>query len=345
MRTLALLLLSAAATGTDSHALRSAADVPSRRLQNNNGVDIVEYCGQCIWRGRIVCEARAQFLVREYGDMTLEEARISILDECTADGSDKVTISLDAFCGDCPWQAMNFNCDARVAYLMQTYQLSEEQAQQATVEKAECIDPEYVPEELREPEDSDSGGGLSGGAIAGIVIGLLLLLLCCLGGWYVYYRKWYSEEEKEKKVDEEAVPVAAAVPEAAPVPVPVKKSNRSSKGVSFGLRAPDPDGDTRNIATDDYHAGDSPKKTKFAGADEKFPKTAAVADDGDDADEDSGDSSPSDDAGESPESAAVEGSETAETPTETADEAPEEENVDQMPDDGADAAKVTTLEP
>lgn len=125
MRTLPLVFIPAAALGANAHALRASPNTTPRHLQNGN-VNIVEYCGQCIWSGNIVCEARAQFLVREYGDLTLEEARVSILDKCTDDGSDKVVISLDAYCGECPWLAMNFNCDQRVAYLTQTYLLSEE---------------------------------------------------------------------------------------------------------------------------------------------------------------------------------------------------------------------------
>lgn len=85
------------------------------------------YCGRCKWKGsNIVCESRAQYLVREHNYDSLVAARESILDDCADDGSDKVTVSLDAWCGDCPWLQMNFNCDARKDFLVSQYFLGEE---------------------------------------------------------------------------------------------------------------------------------------------------------------------------------------------------------------------------
>ena len=50
---------------------------------------------------------------------------------------------------------MTFNCDTRVVFLMENYQLSEDKAVEGLLEKGECVDPDYV-----EGEDNDGDGSV-----------------------------------------------------------------------------------------------------------------------------------------------------------------------------------------
>ena len=66
--------------------------------------------------------------------MTLEESRFQLLreDQCTtttiegssSNGGHNSVIDVGAFCGGCPWQGMNFDCDTRVVFLKEMYNLS-----------------------------------------------------------------------------------------------------------------------------------------------------------------------------------------------------------------------------
>ena len=132
MRSIGILLLSFAAGST-------AASVSTSAFLSNNlrgpPRPIIRhlqqlFCGQCLWKGTtIACDARAQYLVDNYDDLTVEDARVSIFDEqCnTNDGEpmEPVSVNIDAFCNGCMWKN-RFKCDERLDYLMTTYKLSEE---------------------------------------------------------------------------------------------------------------------------------------------------------------------------------------------------------------------------
>lgn len=62
---------------------------------------------------------------------------------------------------------MPFNCDTRVVFLMENYQLSEDKAVEGLLEKGECVDPDYV-----EGEDNDGDGSVNNkdGGVDGQVI-------------------------------------------------------------------------------------------------------------------------------------------------------------------------------
>ena len=81
-----------------SHQLRARSNIqqqqPSLIPLQRNLQNTIEFCGKCTWSGKISCEARAQFLVKEGRFTTLQDARVSILDSCKPDGSDKAKAPL-----------------------------------------------------------------------------------------------------------------------------------------------------------------------------------------------------------------------------------------------------------
>ena len=79
------------------HQLRAGSNIqqqPSLIPLQRNLQNTIEFCGKCTWSGKISCEARAQFLVKEGRFTTLQDARVSILDSCKPDGSDKAKAPL-----------------------------------------------------------------------------------------------------------------------------------------------------------------------------------------------------------------------------------------------------------
>lgn len=220
--------------------IRALAADPARELQ--------EFCGQCTWEGAIVCEARAQYLVQTYAFASIAEARASILAECTSDGSEEVKLPLDAFCGTCPWQNMNFDCRARAEFLVGQYKLSMEKAMEGLLEKGECVDPNYKPAKAEDgEEDSD---GMSLGAIIGIVVGVTAFLMCLIVAWA------YRRERNQKKPKPREVSVPVELPASA-APLPLRdvvqmtnnqnahKKKRKPKSISFVENRPDPPGESK----------------------------------------------------------------------------------------------------
>ena len=75
-------------------------------------------------------------MVDQYGDLTLEEARESIFEDCSSDDGEPeedeeethgaTVVSLDAYCGLCPWENANLTCDNRLSFIEQNYYLSNE---------------------------------------------------------------------------------------------------------------------------------------------------------------------------------------------------------------------------
>ena len=182
--------------------------LPRHLLRTNNNrqlrsddISTIEFCGKCTWQGNISCEARAQYLVRnssQSSTLTLQDARISILETCKSDGSDLSSIPIDAFCGTCQYMKMNFNCNSRVDYLVTTYYLGREKAIESLLKDGYCIDVNWVPPQSIEDDDNTNDSSLSNGAIVGIVIGITILLCCCIGLGALYY---YT---KQRLVNEQA---------------------------------------------------------------------------------------------------------------------------------------------
>jgi len=169
----------------------------NRQLRSDNDKSTIEFCGKCTWQGNISCEARAQYLVRnspESTNLTLPDARISILETCKSDGSDLSTIPIDAFCGTCQYMKMNFNCNSRVDYLVTTYYLGREKAIESLLKDGNCIDVNWVPPITI--DDDNTNDSLSNGAIIGIVIGITILLCCCIGLGSLYYYKRTKQNEQ-----------------------------------------------------------------------------------------------------------------------------------------------------
>ena len=84
-------------TPHQQHLLRARSNIqqqPSLIPLTRNLQNTIEFCGKCTWSGKISCEARAQFLVKEGRFTTLQDARVSILDSCKPDGSDKAKAPL-----------------------------------------------------------------------------------------------------------------------------------------------------------------------------------------------------------------------------------------------------------
>ena len=140
-----------------------------QRLRQLQVVELgkLKFCGQCIHQKNQVCEARAQHLLRMgiFSELTnaqeqittIEQARSSITDsqcytvtgEPPPDPNDEYNtvqkdILMQSFCGGCVWQdGMGFNCNTRIAYLMNTYYLSEYKARESVLEDGLCIDPNF----------------------------------------------------------------------------------------------------------------------------------------------------------------------------------------------------------
>jgi len=206
--------------------------------------------------------------------MTLRAARDSIHDRCQ---STEVKIPLSAFCGECQWKEMQFNCDARVEYLVDIYNNRPDKAREGLLEKGECVDPSYVPPS-RNKAENDAGGSrsqLSNGAIVGIVLGITAFLLIILAYWAT--RRRQAEKEgggSEKLENKTTVPLGSAdlpVPKergeesavVKPVPEPLARSNsdrsknkkkKKTRTISFATDKPDPDGSCQFIESDNYDA-------------------------------------------------------------------------------------------
>ena len=179
----------------------------NRQLRSDtNDISTIEFCGKCTWEGNISCEARAQYLVRnsQSSNLSLVDARISILETCKSDGSDLSSIPLDAFCGSCQYMKMNFNCNSRVDYLVTTYYLGREKAIESLLKDGQCIDVYWVPP-TNTIDDNRDDSSLSNGAIIGIVIGITIILCCCIGLGALYYNT-------KQKLNEQAATQQASQP-------------------------------------------------------------------------------------------------------------------------------------
>ena len=182
-----------------------------RQLRSDD-ISTIEFCGKCTWQGNISCEARAQYLVRNSSpelNLSLKDARISILETCKSDGSDLSTIPIDAFCGTCQYMKMNFNCNSRVDYLVTTYYLGREKAIESLLKDGNCIDVNWVPPSTIEEDYDTNSDSLSNGAIIGIVIGITILLCCCIGIGSLYYYKRTNQKSDEQAQASQQLPAGS----------------------------------------------------------------------------------------------------------------------------------------
>jgi len=150
------------------------------------------YCGWKIWNTNSgkTCDQVAVELVATNSDGTIlqvAQAKSQILTEgCVCDEGEKSfdeSVLQDylgsAFCGKCQFKDAFFSCDDRVEFVMNTYPEDNPTlsiAKMNLLKKGDCIDRNWTPYALK-VQLNDSGGGLSAGAIAGIVIAALAL--CC----------------------------------------------------------------------------------------------------------------------------------------------------------------------
>ena len=150
---------------------------------------LMGYCGWKIWNTNSgkTCDQVAVELVATNSDGTIlqvAQAKSQILTEgCVCDEGEKSfdddVITPMAFCGECRYKDAFFSCDDRVEFVMNTYPEDNPTlsiAKMNLLKKGDCIDRNWTPYALK-VQLNDSGGGLSGGAIAGIVIAALAL--CC----------------------------------------------------------------------------------------------------------------------------------------------------------------------
>ena len=159
------------------------------------------YCGWKIWNTNSgkTCDQVAQELVTATNTnsnnnndndatilLTVAQAKSQILPEGCICGEgeksfDDTVITPMAFCGKCRYRNASFTCDDRVEFVMTNYPEDNptlNKAKMNLLRRGDCIDRNWTPYALKvEINDYDGGGGLSAGAIAGIV--LAALALCC----------------------------------------------------------------------------------------------------------------------------------------------------------------------
>eukprot|EP00573_Skeletonema_grethae_P005122 CAMPEP_0201694506 /NCGR_PEP_ID=MMETSP0578-20130828/6749_1 /ASSEMBLY_ACC=CAM_ASM_000663 /TAXON_ID=267565 /ORGANISM="Skeletonema grethea, Strain CCMP 1804" /LENGTH=312 /DNA_ID=CAMNT_0048180193 /DNA_START=113 /DNA_END=1051 /DNA_ORIENTATION=+ len=166
------------------------------------------YCGWKIWNttsGK-TCDQVAKELVgttttnNNNSDgsttiLTVAQAKSQILKEgCICQEGEKSfddnVITPMAFCGKCRFKNANFSCDDRVEFVMNNYPEDNPtltRAKMNLLKNGDCIDRNWTPYAFKVQVNNDGnvGGGLTGGAIAGIVIAALALCLastvgCCI---------------------------------------------------------------------------------------------------------------------------------------------------------------------
>mmetsp|Transcript_369 Transcript_369/g.774 ORF Transcript_369/g.774 Transcript_369/m.774 type:complete len:351 (-) Transcript_369:103-1155(-) len=258
MRTLTLLLV-ASAVGSTVPSSNSFAPVIAIRNAQKIVRRLEQFCGQCIWAGTIVCEARAQYLVNQYGDLTLEEAREEIFEDCSSDDGEPeeatapgaTAMSLDAYCGECPWENMNFNCDSRVSYIEQNYHLSNEKAKESLLEQGQCIDPNYVAPidtglNITYPNATTESSSSSIWMIVAIVLIIILLFVIIIIAIQHRQKKILQEElrnlrEELQAVEEDLENPAPIVEKAEPVmPPPMSKETDWDSSSAPNVEEEDP---------------------------------------------------------------------------------------------------------
>ena len=157
------------------------------------------YCGWKIWKNNSsgkTCDQIAVELAFANSDngsrLQIAEAKSEILEDgCVCgDGEksfDEDIITPSAFCGLCRYRDASFSCNDRVDFVVEKYPETNptiKAAQMNILRRGDCFDRNWAPYAQRMQFNGD-GEGLTGGAIAGIVIATLALCgagmaACCL---------------------------------------------------------------------------------------------------------------------------------------------------------------------
>jgi len=67
-------------------------------------------------------------------------------EESTSTQEEEETPPIEAFCSSCPWKTGQFDCDERMQYLVDFYNLSENDAKLGLLEQGHCINTDYDPD-------------------------------------------------------------------------------------------------------------------------------------------------------------------------------------------------------
>ncbi len=159
------------------------------------------YCGWKIWNTNSgkTCDQVAKELVAATNSnnsdgtaiLTVAQAKSQILQEgCVCNEGEKSfdddVITPMAFCGKCRFKDASFSCDDRVEFVMTNYPEDNPTltvAKMNILKRGDCLDRNWTPYALQvQMNDGGSGGRLTGGAIAGIVIAALALCLASIVG-------------------------------------------------------------------------------------------------------------------------------------------------------------------
>ena len=136
------------------------------------------YCGNCMYRDSgLTCDEKAVSLSNDNVDMSLEEAKTSIVSDCVR--------QVLYFCGNCMYLQSGLTCEEKAVSLSNENGVSMEEAKTSIL--SDCVE--------------DGSSKLSTGAIIGIIVAILALLLLCLLFLMLARRRRKAEDPNGKAED------------------------------------------------------------------------------------------------------------------------------------------------